>query len=262
MAELMNKSQTNLCWYVGAAWSNANMTDKFISEGYWENEWDDKFTNLVNQIQVEDKIAIKASFTQKNNLPFDIKGGTASVMSIKCVGTVTKNYNNGKRVDVDWDVDYEQKNWFFFTGRTTIWKVERNPNDWMYGALLDFTFNNAEQDYNAFLSHPYWANKYKLKTDISDIKYLNLVDEYKKFLKANKKVAFDDEVYKWELITQNKEKKDVELVNAVRTSKNLIYPADVSTLKTLVERVPDELVQIVNKLLVEPSDLVSRLTDF
>lgn len=150
----------NLCWYVGAVWNDKDMTDKFVSKGYWENGWDDKFTDIVNQIKVGDKIAIKSSYTQKNNLPFDIKGETASVMAIKYTGTVTKIYHNGKRVDVDWNKEYEQKTWFFFTGRTTIWKVERNPDDWMYGALLDFTFNNTEQKYDAFLAHPYWANKY------------------------------------------------------------------------------------------------------
>ena len=150
----------NLCWYVGAVWNDKDMTDKFVSKGYWENGWDDKFSDIVNQIKIGDKIAIKSSYTQKNNLPFDIKGETASVMAIKYVGTVTKNYNNGKRVDVDWDKNYEQKTWFFFTWRATIWKVVRKDDDWMYGALLDFTFNDTEQDYNAFLAHPYWANKY------------------------------------------------------------------------------------------------------
>ena len=209
MEDIKNKSQVNLCWYVGAVWSNGDMTDKFISEGYWENEWDDKFINLVNEIKVGDKIAIKSSFTQKHNLPFDIKDGTASVMAIKYIGIVTKNYQNGKRVDVEWSKEYEQKSWFFFTWRATIWKVERTPDDWMFGALLDFTFNNAVQNYDAFLAHPYWANKYKLKNDISDRKYLDLIEKYKIVFNKNKKVAFDNEVYKWELLTLNKEKKDL-----------------------------------------------------
>ena len=252
----------NLCWYVGAVWSNKDMTDKFISEGYWENGWDDKFTDIVNQIKVGDKISIKSSYTQKNNLPFDIKGETASVMAIKYTGTVTKNYHNGKRVDVEWNKDYKQKTWFFFTWRSTIWKVMRKDDDWMYGALLDFTFNDTKQDYKAFLAHPYWANKYKLKNDDSDIKYLILIDEYKKLFEKNKKAAFDDEVYKWDLLTQNTGKIDVDLINAVRTSKNLIYQSDAATLKTLTEQVPNELIKIVKNLLDESKDLVLRLADF
>lgn len=254
--------EENLCWYVGAVWNNKDMTDKFISEGYWENGWDDKFTDIVNQIKVGDKISIKSSYTQKNNLPFDIKGETASVMAIKYTGTVTKNYHNGKRVDVEWNKDYKQKIWFFFTWRSTIWKVMRKDDDWLYGALLDFTFNDTKQDYKAFLAHPYWANKYKLKNDDSDIKYLILIDEYKKFFEKNKKAAFDDEVYKWDLLTQNTGKIDVDLINAVRTSKNLIYQSDAATLKTLTEQVPNELIKIVKNLLDESKDLVLRLADF
>ena len=119
----MAAEQINSCWYAGAVWSTGDMTDKFISEGYWENHSDENFTDLVNQIQIGDKIAIKSYFTQKNNLPFDVKGGTVSVMAIKCIGTVTKNYQNGKRVDVEWEKDYKQKNWYFFTYRTTISKI-------------------------------------------------------------------------------------------------------------------------------------------
>ncbi len=258
-----NTSQINTCWYVGAVWSTGDMTDKFMSEGYWENHSDENFTDLVNQIQIGDKIAIKSSYTQKNNLPFDVKGGSVSVMAIKCIGTVTKNYQNGKRVDVEWKKDYKQKIWYFFTYRTTISKIERKPDDWMYGALLDFTFDeNAVQDYNAFLSHSYWANKYKLKKNTEDEKYLELIEKYKIIFNKNKKAAFDNEVYKWELLTLNKGKKDLDLINAVRISNNLIYPSDSSTLKTLIEKASNELIQIVNNVIDETKDLIQRLAEF
>lgn len=89
-----------------------------------------------------------------------------------------------------------------------------------------------------------------------------LIEEYKKFFYKDKKVAFYDEIYKWELLNQYKYKKDLELVNAVRKSNNLIYPSDGATLKTLSERVPNELLQIVNNLLDENKDIIKRLADF
>lgn len=89
-----------------------------------------------------------------------------------------------------------------------------------------------------------------------------LLEEYKKFFHKDKKVAIKDEVYKWELLNQYKYKKDLELVNAVRKSNNLIYPSDGATLKTLSERVPNELLQIVNNLLDENKDIIKRLADF
>lgn len=89
-----------------------------------------------------------------------------------------------------------------------------------------------------------------------------LIEEYKKFFHKDKKVAIKDEVYKWELLNQYKYKKDLELVNAVRKSNNLIYPSDGATLKTLSEKVPNELLQIVNNLLDENKDIIKRLADF
>lgn len=89
-----------------------------------------------------------------------------------------------------------------------------------------------------------------------------LIEEYKKFFHKNKKVAIKDEVYKWELLNQYKYKKDLELVNAVRKSNNLIYPSDGATLKTLSEKVPNELLQIVNNLLDENKNIIKCLADF
>lgn len=89
-----------------------------------------------------------------------------------------------------------------------------------------------------------------------------LIEEYKKFFQKDKKVAFYDEAYKWELLNQYKGKKDLELVNAVRSSNNLIYPSDGATLKTLSEKVPTELLKIINNLLDENKDIIKRLADF
>lgn len=44
---------------VGAFWGRNNMIDKFLSDNYWENGWDDRFLNKVNDIKVGDYIGIK-----------------------------------------------------------------------------------------------------------------------------------------------------------------------------------------------------------
>ena len=84
-------------WLVGAKYGNIDMLEDFLSKNYWENGYDDKYLDRVNNININDYIAIKSSFTRK--LP---SGKTISVLRIKAVGIVTKNYNNGKRVDVNW----------------------------------------------------------------------------------------------------------------------------------------------------------------
>jgi len=75
---------------------------RFLSEGIWENHYDDKRLVLVRSMQPGQRIAIMATHQRKNGLPFDIRGRPVSVMAIKAVGTITENMNNGKLVKVDW----------------------------------------------------------------------------------------------------------------------------------------------------------------
>ena len=42
----------------------------------------------------EDQIAIKSTYTRKNNLPFDNRGNRVTVMVIRVIGTVTENLND------------------------------------------------------------------------------------------------------------------------------------------------------------------------
>lgn len=163
MAEQIDKS-VDLCWYVGAYTGDGDKhkEDEYIANGEWINGYEDKYLDIVNSVKVGEKIAIKSSYTQKNDLPFDVNGQTVSVMEIKAIGTVTENVGDGRTLKVDWKKFDVPKKWYFYTGRITIWKVERTQNNELANALLDFTFDNKEQDYNLFLNHNYWKNKYGL----------------------------------------------------------------------------------------------------
>lgn len=163
MAEQIDKS-VDLCWYVGAYTGDGDKhkEDEYIANGEWINGYEDKYLDIVNSVKVGDKIAIKSSYTQKNDLPFYVNGQTVSVMEIKAIGTVTENVGDGRTLKVDWKKFNVPKKWYFYTGRITIWKVERTQNNELANALLDFTFGNKEQDYNLFLNHNYWKNKYGL----------------------------------------------------------------------------------------------------
>jgi topoisomerase-4 subunit B len=44
--------------------------------------------------------------------------------------------------------------------------VTAQPDDWMYGALLDFTFLDIQQNYEKFLSSPFWQAEYKMTPTI------------------------------------------------------------------------------------------------
>ncbi|MFC1860152.1 AAA family ATPase, partial [Chloroflexota bacterium] len=137
-------------WFVGAEWGRqGDQSRRFINEGIWENGYTDQLLEEVKSIQAGSLIAIKAAFTQKLDLPFDNKGKFVSAMRVKAVGKVIKNYGDGRKLEVDWNELSPSRDWYFFTNRSTLWEVK--PSDWKRKALIDFTFNGAEQDYQKFL---------------------------------------------------------------------------------------------------------------
>ena len=106
-----------------------------------------------------DRIAIKASFTRKNNLPFDNRGKAVSCMRIKATGTITANLGDGKTVKVDWQPLNPPRDWFFYTYRVTV--VESDRSDDLARRLILFTFTGAKQDYDFWINEvPYFAKKY------------------------------------------------------------------------------------------------------
>lgn len=141
-------------WLVGANWDYAepnDQTSRFIEQGIWQNGYADKYLEKVKSMNVGDKIGIKASFTQRKGLPFDNHGKTISGMVIKAVGTIVANRNDGKTVEVEWDLNFQEKKWFFYTARTTVWHVGAE-NTWKEAAdqLIDFIWYGKGQNYDWF----------------------------------------------------------------------------------------------------------------
>lgn len=172
----------NNCYFVGAIIDGEDFTDRFLKEGKWEigwreNESDPQYLKMLTHIKKMKKgdfIAIKSTYTKKNNLPFDnpLKM-SISTMNIKACGIITENIGDGHTIFVDWDADFTPREWYFYTGRNTIWDVY---SDDIYGKkLIDFTINNIDQDYQWFLNDSNW-NKYlsKDKTKSNDSNMTNL----------------------------------------------------------------------------------------
>ncbi len=147
----------NNYWLVGAYWAGTDppdQTDQFISDGVWQNGYVDKYLDEVRSMQVGDRIAIKSASTQKLNLPFDARGNTVAKMTIKAVGTIVANRNDGRTVEVEWDSTFKAKDWYFYQGQQTVWKLRR---DNVYAQrLIDFVFSGVPQDYEWF-SQKWWG---------------------------------------------------------------------------------------------------------
>jgi len=141
----------NNYWLAGAYWDSTDppdQTERFLAEGIWQNGYEDRYLDDVKAMQVGDRIAIKSSSTQKNNLPFDGRGKTVSRMSIKAIGTVVANRDDGRTVEVEWDPSFKAKEWYFYTTWKTVWRLRRD-ND-AAKKLIAFVFGSEEQDYEWF----------------------------------------------------------------------------------------------------------------
>jgi 5-methylcytosine-specific restriction protein B len=147
-------------WFMGSVWDGADQIDEFRSSGVWRNGYDSGPTlDEVRQVEVGDRIAVKASFTQQHNLPFDYaEGKAASVMRIKAIGVVTGNPGDGRTLIVDWEPNYGPRDWYFYTNRETVWPVRPGSTE-LADRLLAFTFENADQDYDWFLQRPFWRDR-------------------------------------------------------------------------------------------------------
>lgn len=146
-------------WFVGAAYDGTDdQTSRFLTEGIWENGYDDKHLDVVRSMRPGDRIAIKSSYTRKHRLPFESRGQAVSVMAIKAIGTITENLNDGKRVKVDWTKVEPVREWYFYTHRGTVWRVL--PGDWTTDGLIAFTFDGKPQDIDRFRNAPYWKERF------------------------------------------------------------------------------------------------------
>jgi 5-methylcytosine-specific restriction protein B len=136
-------------WFVGAAYGGTDdRTEQFVADGIWHNGYKNKYHELVKSMCPGDKIAIKASYTRKHDLPFDADGDFVSVLGIKAVGTITDNEGDGQTIYVKWDEQRPLREWYFFTSRATVWRVE--PGEWREDALIAFAFDGAKQDIERF----------------------------------------------------------------------------------------------------------------
>lgn len=159
MTNMPEDSTTHSYWFVGAMYGGTDdQLPRFLRDGIWENGYVDKYVDLVKAIQPGDRIAIKSAYTRKHNIPFDNREQSVSVMAIKAIGTVTANPGNGRTVKVEWMPLDSPREWYFYTHRGTIWRVQ--PGEWMADALIAFTFEYQPQDYEQFRNAPRWRERF------------------------------------------------------------------------------------------------------
>lgn len=137
-------------WLVGATIDNKDKTQECVKGGYWKLS--DGLSGAACDMQVGDNIAIKSSFIQKNDLPFENHGIPVSTMNIKARGTIRAVEED--RILVDWDPEYSSRIWYFFTSRRSVWRL--SPKNRWSPYLEQFIFEDEDQDYEVFLASDFW----------------------------------------------------------------------------------------------------------
>ena len=201
-------SGVNTYWFLSAKFSGGlDQTERFIKMGIWENGYENKFLNIVRSISVGDQVAIKSTYNLKNNLPFNNKGQPVSVMEIKAIGIVTKNHQDGKLLEIDWQQTNLNKKWYFYTNIASIWRVK--DDFWLSKQLIDFTFYDKPQDIDYFRNAPYWKSRYG---DESNNQFFRWIPFYEEI--ADKLSVYHDKKKRLKLIS---------FVNKLATEFNLSY---------------------------------------
>ncbi len=140
-------------WFVGASYGRVDdQTERFLEEGIWEiHDPSDRHRQQVLSMEPGQRIAIKATYVRKNELPFDNRDRRVSVMMIKAIGTIASNPGTGERVAVDWETAPIPREWYHYTYQPTVWEVY--PDKEMARRLIAFAFDGEEQDYDWFLAN-------------------------------------------------------------------------------------------------------------
>lgn len=146
-------------WLVGASIDSQDMTEEFLEAGIWHlsPKASQRRRRAARGMRAGDLIAIKSTSTKRNGLPFDNRGALVSTLRIKARGRIVSVGADGV-IQVDWDPGYQPREWYFYTYLGVVWRL---PEDNVFAeALRAFVFDDAEQDYELFLQHDFWADRY------------------------------------------------------------------------------------------------------
>ena len=144
-------------WVVGAYHGSEDQERRFLEEGIWENGDDGKCEKDVRKVKVGDYLIMKSIFTQSNDLPFDNNNDPISAMRIKATGIVTGLTIDGRKLEVKWKPLSNHKNWYFFTYRGRIQRMNVNKKE--ARELINFAFDDEDQDFDYWLSRDWIKSK-------------------------------------------------------------------------------------------------------
>jgi ABC-type multidrug transport system ATPase subunit len=96
----MNDIQYYCVGFIWKGSSDENQLDRFLSDGIWENGYDDKYEDRIKNVPVGSRLAAKTTYTRKEDEE------VISILEIHATGTVTTNPKDGQTLNVRWDKEF------------------------------------------------------------------------------------------------------------------------------------------------------------
>lgn len=130
------RAETKTYYVLGESWYGDNkgpdQTDRFIKGGIWENGYEDKFLDVVNKVNIGDRVAIKSSFGTSDG---------KSILRVKAVGTVYENLCDGKTLKINWDENFVPFDLEGYGGyRNTIQKVSAEDIEIIFNSNIPMNY--------------------------------------------------------------------------------------------------------------------------
>ncbi|WP_327753081.1 hypothetical protein VVT58_11420 [Sphingobium sp. SJ10-10] len=137
----------------------------FVEEGTWHLLYDSgsKYNQMVREMQVGDRIVLRDYLANQRNAPFETNGKPVSAMRVRAIGIVTANDQDGRRVQVDWEILAEPRLWWLYTNNDTVWRLR--PERDAARKLAAFIFDGEAQDIDWFLNSPFWRDRLNASQD-------------------------------------------------------------------------------------------------
>lgn len=165
-------------WLLEAIWSGgAEHANRYINENVWVNIYSNKMKEF-NQIRVNDVVAVKTSITKRIE-----DNRFISAIKIKAIGIVTKNLNDGRHLEIDWDIQIEEPEIDNIIRNEAIHKVN-NVDE------INNIFYQGKEVYKPFIEKTEVKQRPEIEAKLSDKIEKEMITEAKK--RINRTIPFKE----------------------------------------------------------------------
>lgn len=150
-----------IAWFVNAGpqKSSRNTIADFVESGEWRMNPNPKFESHVQSMLPGERIAVRRRRNTQQDVPFDTRGHSVSVMDILLTGTIVSNPGDGCSVKVRWDASIVPRQWYLYTNQDAVWAVPYGlvrHND----ELIAFIFDGGIQNIDRWRNAPFWRERF------------------------------------------------------------------------------------------------------